>query len=71
MSENNQKTKLETLVEGAMEAEGFLVTVTVFDSKKKGAELTHSFVTHNFPKGDIALSLDKVAELLEPEMPKE
>ena len=64
------KTTLELTVEEAMKAEGILVTFTIFDSKKKGAELKHSFITYNFPKGDISLSLDKVNDLLKLEVLK-
>lgn len=56
--------QLSRKIREAEEQEGYLITITDYNSKRKGAELKHWYMTHNFPRLDIKSSMKKVSELI-------
>jgi hypothetical protein len=60
--------KLDNKIKEAKESEGFLITITTFNSKNKGKELNHWYMTNNFPNMDLEKSLEATKKLLASEM---
>jgi len=60
-------TELDNKIKETLKSKGFLITITTYDPKKKGNELDHWYMTNEFPKEDINLSIDATKELLKKE----
>ena len=59
--------ELDKKIIEARKSTGFLITITTYDPDKKSKELEHWYITNNFPKQDINLSIDATKELLKVE----
>jgi len=61
--------ELEQLIEQAENAEGYMICISVKHTKRgpDDLDLKHHTMTHNYPRGDIMLSLDVYAKDLQPQ----
>jgi len=59
--------ELDKKLKEAKRAVGCLITITTYDPKDRGKELKHWYITDNFPKQDIGISIDAVKEMLKQE----
>jgi hypothetical protein len=58
---------LQEAIKKAEGSEGYFISITTYEPKKKGKELEHSYFTKHFPKGDLFSSLDEISKLLDKE----
>lgn len=56
--------QLARKIREAAKQDGYLITVTDYNSKRKGAELRHWYITHNFPRQDIKPSMKEMSKLI-------
>jgi hypothetical protein len=58
---------LQEAIKKAEGSEGYFITITTFEPKKKGKKLEHCYFTKHFPKSDLFPALDEVSKLLDKE----